>query len=145
MVHQHGPLVKRLRHRPLTPVTPVRFWYGSPNFKSVFIAVRSHPFPFRTRQLSSLASMILGWRRPGKVDQCRHRYSSLAQSVEHSAVNRVVARSSRAGGAKRASAIAGVFFIVHSYLCVLIHNEISFFHNFTFSDKKYVIILIQTK
>ena len=44
--------------------------------------------------------MILGWRRPGKVDQCRHRYSSLAQSVEHSAVNRVVARSSRAGGAK---------------------------------------------
>ena len=100
MVHQNGPLVKRLRHRPLTPVTPVRFWYGSPNFKSVLIAVRSHPFPFRTRKLSSFASMILGWRRPGKVDQCRHRYSSLAQSVEHSAVNRVVARSSRAGGAK---------------------------------------------
>ena len=44
--------------------------------------------------------MILGWRRPGKVDQRRHLYSSLAQSVEHSAVNRVVARSSRAGGAK---------------------------------------------
>ena len=47
-----------------------------------------------------LASMILGWRRLGKVDQRRHLYSSLAQSVEHSAVNRVVARSSRAGGAK---------------------------------------------
>ena len=29
--------------------------------------------------------------------------------VEHSAVNRVVARSSRAGGAIRASAIAGAF------------------------------------
>ena len=28
-------------------------------------------------------------------------YSSLAQSVEHSAVNRVVARSSRAGGAMK--------------------------------------------
>ena len=26
----YGPLVKRLRHRPLTPVTRVRFPHGSP-------------------------------------------------------------------------------------------------------------------
>ena len=40
MVHQQtdepvgkcGPLVKRLRHRPLTPVTGVRFPHGSPSF-----------------------------------------------------------------------------------------------------------------
>ena len=29
--------------------------------KLVLIAVRVHPFPFRTRQLSSLAPKILGW------------------------------------------------------------------------------------
>jgi hypothetical protein len=28
----YGPLVKRLRHRPLTPVTRVRFPHGSPVF-----------------------------------------------------------------------------------------------------------------
>ena len=36
MVHQNGPLVKRLRHRPLTPVTPVRFWYGSLNIVGAY-------------------------------------------------------------------------------------------------------------
>ena len=35
--------------------------------KSVLIAVRVHPFPSRTRQLSSPAPKILGWRRPGKI------------------------------------------------------------------------------
>ena len=35
--------------------------------QSVLIAVRVHPFPSRTRQLSSLAPKILGWRRPGKI------------------------------------------------------------------------------
>ena len=35
--------------------------------KSVLIAVRVHPFPSRTRQLSSLAPKILGRRRPGKI------------------------------------------------------------------------------
>ena len=35
--------------------------------QSVLIAARVHPFPFRTRQLSSLAPKILGWRRPGKI------------------------------------------------------------------------------
>ena len=53
-----GPLVKRLRQRPLTPLTWVRFPHGSP------------------------------------------KYSSLAQSVEHAAVNRRVVGSSPTGGAK---------------------------------------------
>ena len=35
--------------------------------QSVLIAVRVHPFPSRTRQLSSLAPKILGRRRPGKI------------------------------------------------------------------------------
>ena len=39
----------------------------SASTKSVLIAVRVHPFPSRTRQLSSLAPKILGWRRPGKI------------------------------------------------------------------------------
>ena len=37
----------------------------------VVIAVRPHLFPSRTQKLSSLASTILGWQRPGKIDCCR--------------------------------------------------------------------------
>lgn len=33
----------------------------------VVITRRSHPFPFRTRQLSFSVPMILGRKRPGKV------------------------------------------------------------------------------
>ena len=80
------------------------------SMKSVLIAVRVHPFPSRTRQLSSLAPKILGWRRPGKIgsadtkrsglDRARPLlYSSLAQLVEHAAVNRRVVGSSPTGGA----------------------------------------------
>ena len=82
------------------------------------MAMRIHPFPSRTRKLSSFTSKILGWRRPGKIDRCRHKFSSLAQSVEHSAVNRVVARSSRAGGAKTKSTPNGVLFVL-LFLAVL--------------------------
>ena len=32
-----------------------------------------HPFPFRTRKLSSLALMILGGQPPGKVGHCRNK------------------------------------------------------------------------
>ena len=61
-------------------------WKG----QSVLITMRVHPFPFRTRKLSSSVPTILGWRRPGKIGRCRHRCSSIAQSVEHAAVNRGV-------------------------------------------------------
>ena len=47
--------------------------------KLVLIRARVHPFPSRTRKLSSLLPTILGWRRPGKIgsantkahDECR--------------------------------------------------------------------------
>ena len=35
--------------------------------KLVLIRTRVHPFPSRTRKLSSLLPTILGWRRPGKI------------------------------------------------------------------------------
>ena len=35
--------------------------------KLVLIRARVHPFPSRTRKLSSLLPTILGWRRPGKI------------------------------------------------------------------------------
>ena len=142
---RNGPLVKRSRHRPLTPVTGVRFPHGSPGImtakvvhyiktdavlceskgkvrwtlrqmsrplaeqlaKSVLMARRIHPFPSRTRKLSYAALKILGGKLPGKIGRCRHKYSSLAQVVEHAAVNRRVARSSRAGGARRAFSSVG--------------------------------------
>ena len=40
----------------------------------VVIARRSHPFPSRTRKLSSLASTILGGQLPGKIERCRNKY-----------------------------------------------------------------------
>ena len=43
-------------------------------------------------------------------------YSSLAQSVEHAAVNRRVVRSSRTGGAKAPSAVHSGLFLLH-FLC----------------------------
>ena len=38
----------------------------------VLIAVRVHPFPYRTRKLSSLALKILGGKLPGKISRCQH-------------------------------------------------------------------------
>ena len=89
-----GPLVKRSRHRPLTPVTRVRFPHGSPILwytvrkdciytsqgahtppqgnEPVFITVRPHPFPSRTRKLSSPVPKILGGKLPGKIGLRRH-------------------------------------------------------------------------
>ena len=34
--------------------------------------MRVHPFPFRTRKLSSPVPTILVWRRTGKIGQCQH-------------------------------------------------------------------------
>lgn len=41
--------------------------------QSVLIAARVHPFPFRTRKLSSPVPKILVWRRTGKIGQCQHK------------------------------------------------------------------------
>ena len=41
------------------------------------MAVRVHPFPSRTRQLSSLALTILGWKRPGKIRRRQHNQKHL--------------------------------------------------------------------
>ena len=40
--------------------------------QSVFLTQRVHPFPFRTRKLSSAVATILVWRRTGKIAHCRH-------------------------------------------------------------------------
>ena len=37
----------------------------------VTMAERYHLFPSRTQQLSSHASKVLGWKRPGRIDCCR--------------------------------------------------------------------------
>ena len=80
------------------------------------MAMRFHPFPFRTRKLSSFASKILGWRRPGKIDRCRHcSYSSIAQSVEHLTVNQGVTGSSPVGGANKKEPPVGGSFL---FACV---------------------------
>ena len=77
----------------------------------VLIRARVHPFPFRTRKLSSLLPKILVWRRTGKIGNANIKgpvhpdrtlsHSSIAQSVEHAAVNRRVVGSSPTGGARR--------------------------------------------
>ena len=94
----------------------------------VTIAKRIHLYPYRTQKLSSLASKILGWRRPGKIESCHlndrgekeqpslfypyKTHSPLAQSVEHAAVNRGVVGSSPTRGARKEEIIRqdGLFF-----------------------------------
>ena len=76
----------------------------------VLIRARVHPFPFRTRKLSSLLPKILVWRRTGKIGNANIKgpvhpdrtlsHSSIAQSVEHAAVNRRVVGSSPTWGAR---------------------------------------------
>ena len=41
--------------------------------QSVSMAMRVHPFPSRTRQLSSSVPTILGGQPPGKIGRCRHK------------------------------------------------------------------------
>ena len=65
----------------------------------MLITVRVHPFPSRTRKLSSLVPTILGWKRPGTIGRRQHKYSSIAQPVEHATVNRRVVGSSPTWGA----------------------------------------------
>ena len=40
--------------------------------KWVSLTQRVHPFPFRTRKLSSAVPKILVWRRTGKIGRCSH-------------------------------------------------------------------------
>ena len=73
----------------------------------VTIAKGFHLFPSRTQKLSPSASMVLGWRRPGRVDRCRIPIGKanafpifLSSSMaEHPAVNRRVVGSSPTWGA----------------------------------------------
>ena len=78
------------------------------------IAMRVHPFPSRTRKLSSSASKILGGKLPGKIERCQHKYSSIAQSVEHAAVNRRVVGSSPTGGAKKSKSFWDLDFFIQA-------------------------------
>ena len=81
--------------------------------------MRVHPFPSRTRQLSSSVPKILGGQPPGKIGRRRHFffYASIAQSVEHAAVNRGVTGSSPVWGAKKESIPFGMLsFFTLSYL-----------------------------
>ena len=71
LLSSHGPLVKRLRHRPLTAKTGVRFSHGSPKnafavCKCVFFLLLSrikHKPPCRARGLV-LPSIYCGAMRP---------------------------------------------------------------------------------
>ena len=57
--------------------------YDPEKNKSVLMAVRVHPFPSRTRQLSSLALKILGWKRPGKIRRRRHKRQVVDGNVSY--------------------------------------------------------------
>ena len=81
------------------------------------ITLRIHLFPFRTQKLSSAVLKILGGKLPGKIGRCRHKYSSLAQLVEHAAVNRRVVGSSPTGGARKETSKTA------SLLCLVRNNQ----------------------
>ena len=49
--------------------------------KFVFLTQRVHPFPFRTRKLSSAVAKILGGKPPGKIAQRERKLVFLTQRV----------------------------------------------------------------
>ena len=77
------------------------------------MTARVHPFPSRTRKLSSFVPKILDWRRSGKIG--RRLHSSLAQSVEHLTVNQGVAGPSPAGGVELHSYLWSFFIVWNDY------------------------------
>ena len=113
----HGPLVKWLRQRPLTPLTSVRIRYGSPLLsetcvKELFAAkavdkyivgadwYEGPPVPIPNTEVKLVFAEDT-CRVTGRENrQCQHIYSSLAQPVEHLTVNQGVVGSSPTGGAK---------------------------------------------
>ena len=118
-------MVKRLRLRPLTPTTRVRFPHESPkcvkgkklNIYKLIVGVDDAegppvPIPNTEVKLSSAENTWLATAREdrtmptqaGRSD--RRKYSSIAQSVEHAAVNRRVVGSSPTIGAKQLVLIA---------------------------------------
>ena len=52
---------------------------GKRQSELVPLAVRVHPFPFRTRKLSSPAPKILVWRRTGKIGRRQHKEERQAE------------------------------------------------------------------
>ena len=48
-------------------------WKFKNKIQLVLLTVRVHPFPFRTRKLSSPVPTILAWRRAGKIGQRQHK------------------------------------------------------------------------
>ena len=54
----------------------------------VMMTQRSHPFPCRTRKLSSAVPKILGGKPPGKIGRCRNR----KQQSERAAVFLMISR-----------------------------------------------------
>ena len=104
-----GPLVKRLRHRPFTAVSRVRFPDGSPHGRLAQLGER---LPYKQDVGSSILSSSTICGNSSAVEHrlakagvassnlvSRSIHSSIAQLVEQSAVNRSVVGSSPTRGA----------------------------------------------
>jgi hypothetical protein len=133
-----GPLVKRLRQRPLTPLTWVRVPHGSPfesgncsNDESSFLRTKTSccwaailvgtdcsegtPVPIPNTEVKLTCAddtwLVTAWDNRWR----QHEYSSLAQPVEHAAVNRRVVGSSPTRGARKSTCLCKCFFVIHMY------------------------------
>ena len=110
---RQGSLVKRLRLRPLTPATRVRFPHESPKGKKRIVGVDDAegppvPIPNTEVKLSGAENTWLVTARENREMPtqkalhpigCFAIYSSIAQSVERMTVNHDVTGSSPVGGA----------------------------------------------
>ena len=121
LTHGYGPLVKRLRQRPLTPLTWVRFPHGSPflgkksskNCFSHIVGVDDNegpPVPIPNTEVKLV----------GAVGRRQHKHSSIAQPVEHATVNRRVVGSSPTWGASGKGTSSEVLFLVLGPLAQLV-------------------------
>ncbi len=75
------------------------------------MTLRSHLFPYRTQQLSSVVPKVVGGSPPARIGRCDAYHSELAQLVEHTTVNRAVVGSSPTFG------VIGSHSIVNGFFC----------------------------
>ena len=101
---QHGPLVKRLRHRPFTAVSWVRFPYGSP----------SPPLPRRA------FSRRCAGRHSGNIGN--GQYAGIAQLVERLICNQRVGGSSPSAGSSFPEWEARHIFLFFTFLISIHHS-----------------------
>ena len=86
--------------------------------KLVLIRARVHPFPSRTRKLSSLLPTILGWRRPGKIGSANTKAHDVSRGLL-SCLYSTAVRSKRMPTMSSGQLYHGFTYVIRSFAVIL--------------------------